>query len=70
MFEDNNNLDAAFTGIAEELRQQYSLGYYPDNVGQRGDRKQMKVRVMRPNLIVRAKSSYIVGENGVRVAGK
>ncbi|MGI8811312.1 MAG: VWA domain-containing protein [Pyrinomonadaceae bacterium] len=70
MFEDNNNLDAAFSGIAEELRQQYSLGYYPDNVGQKGDRKQMKVRVMRPNLIVRAKSSYIVGENGVRVAGK
>ena len=58
------NLDAAFSGIAEELRRQYSLGYYPDNVGQKGDRKQIKVRVMRPNLVVRAKSSYIVGENG------
>lgn len=64
------NLDTAFAGIAEELRRQYSLGYYPDNVGQRGDRKAIKVRVMRPNLVVRAKNSYIVGEGGVRTAGK
>ena len=68
--EDTTNLDAAFAGIAEELRRQYSLGYYPDNVGQRGDRKQIKVRVMRPNLVVRAKTSYIVGENGARQIGK
>jgi VWFA-related protein len=69
-FEAQGNLDAAFSGIAEELRRQYSLGYYPDAVGQKGERKQIKVRVMRPNLVVRAKSSYIVGENGTRVAGK
>jgi len=66
----HRNLDAAFSGIAEELRRQYSLGYYPDAVGQRGDRKQIKVRVMRPGLVVRAKTSYIVGENGSRLAGK
>ena len=64
------NLDAAFSGIAEELRRQYSLGYYPEKVGQAGERKQIKVRVMRPNLVVRAKNSYIVGQNGNRLAGK
>lgn len=63
------NLDAAFSGIAEELRRQYSLGYYPDKVGQIGDRKQIKVRVMRPNLVVRAKSSYIIGQNNQKFAG-
>ena len=62
-FEANNDLNAAFTGIAEELRRQYSIGYYPEKVGQRGERKQIKVRVMRPNLVVRARNSYIVGEN-------
>ena len=62
-FEANNNLDAAFSGIAEELRRQYSLGYYPESVGTRGDRKAIRVRVKRPNLVVRAKNSYIVGEN-------
>lgn len=63
------NLDAAFSGIAEELRRQYSLGYYPDKVGAVGDRKQIKVRVMRPNLVVRAKTSYIVGQNNNKLAG-
>ncbi len=57
------NLDAAFSGIAEELRRQYSLGYYPDNVGKAGDRKQIRIRVMRPDLVVRAKNSYIVGQS-------
>ncbi len=64
------NLDLAFTGIAEELRRQYSLGYYPENVGQPGERKQIRVRVDRPNLVVRAKNSYIVGQNNNnRLAG-
>ena len=64
------NLDAAFAGIAEELRRQYSLGYYPENVGQPGERKQIRVRVMRPNLVVRAKNSYIVGQNNNRLADR
>ena len=64
------NVDAAFSGIAEELRRQYSLGYYPDNVGKIGDRKQIKIRVMRQDVVVRAKNSYIVGENSRSVAGK
>jgi Ca-activated chloride channel family protein len=68
-FEARNDLTAAFTGIAEELRRQYSIGYYPEKIGQKGERKQMRVRVMRPNLIVRAKNSYIVGENE-KFAGK
>ncbi|MCY7375164.1 MAG: VWA domain-containing protein [Pyrinomonadaceae bacterium] len=62
-FEANNNLSAAFSGIAEELRRQYSLGYYPEIVGTKGERKAIRVRIKRPNLIVRAKNSYIVGEN-------
>lgn len=64
------NVDAAFAGIAEELRRQYSLGYYPEAVGKVGDRKQIKIRVMRPNVVVRAKNSYIVGQADRNVAGK
>lgn len=55
------NLDAAFSGIAEELRRQYSIGYYPETVGETGQRKQIKVRTNRDGAVVRAKSSYIVG---------
>ena len=64
------NVDAAFSGIAEELRRQYSLGYYPETVGSVGDRKQIKIRVMRPGVMVRAKNSYIVGRTDRNLAGK
>lgn len=63
------SLDSAFAGIAEELRRQYSVGYYPESVGQRGERRQIRVRVMRPGLVVRAKNSYIVGSTDSRFAG-
>ncbi len=55
-------LTSAFEGIAEELRSQYSVGYYPKDAGETGQRKQIKVRVNRPNISVRARDSYIVGE--------
>jgi len=51
-----------FESIAEELRRQYSIGYIPENPGQTGQRKAIKVRVNRPNLVIRARDSYIVGE--------
>ena len=60
------NLEASFSGIAEELRRQYSLGYSPDNPGQPGERKQIKIRVLRPDVVVRAKNSYIVGRTSGR----
>jgi VWFA-related protein len=69
-FEANNNLEVAFAGIAEELRRQYTIGYYPEVVGQKGERKQIRVRVKRPSLVVRAKNSYIVGDNIKKATGK
>lgn len=51
----------AFEGIAEELRRQYNIGYIPKTEGTPGQRKQIKVRVNRPNLVIRARDSYIVG---------
>ncbi|MGI8467758.1 MAG: VWA domain-containing protein [Pyrinomonadaceae bacterium] len=60
------NIDAAFSGIAEELRRQYSIGYYPETVGQVGQRKEIKVRADRQNAVVRAKNSYIVGETDAK----
>ena len=59
----SGGLTRAFEGIAEELRRQYSIGYYPTDTGRAGQRKLIKVRVNRPNLIVRARDSYIVGAN-------
>ena len=58
---DLNNLNQSFALVAEELRRQYSLGYYPKSPGQVGQRRQIRVRVNRPELAVRARDSYIVG---------
>ncbi|HMJ09257.1 MAG TPA: VWA domain-containing protein, partial [Pyrinomonadaceae bacterium] len=61
-------LTAAFEGIAEELRRQYNIGYIPADDGKPGQRKVIKVRVTRPNLIIRARDSYIVGANAPAAA--
>lgn len=54
-------LTRAFEGIAEELRRQYNIGYVPKTEGKPGQRKQIRVRVNRPNLVVRSRDSYVVG---------
>ncbi len=56
---DTTQLAEAFSRIAEELRRQYSLGYYPqDGDASNPARHQIKVRVNRPNLAVKARDSY------------
>ena len=64
------NINAAFSGIAEELRRQYSIGYSPDKPGAVGERRQIKIRVMRAEVVVRAKTSYIVGQTNRTTAGR
>ena len=57
---DAAQLAQAFSRIAEELRRQYSLGYYPQaSAVQNGERRQINVRVHQPNLAVRARDSYV-----------
>lgn len=59
-----SNLAYAFGNIAEELRRQYSLGFYPKRPPQQGQRRQIRVRVNQPNLAVRARDSYIFNGAG------
>ncbi|HEX8143373.1 MAG TPA: VWA domain-containing protein [Pyrinomonadaceae bacterium] len=51
-------LSESFALIAQDLRLQYSLGYYPQRPAQPGERRQLNVRVTRGGLVVRARSSY------------
>ena len=53
-----DNLADAFSRIAEELRHQYSLSYYPTNAARDGSWRQVKVRLVKPGLIVRAREGY------------
>ena len=55
------NLETAFAGVAEELRRQYSIGYYASEDGKAGDRKKIKIQVSRPaKAVVRSKTTYVV----------
>jgi Ca-activated chloride channel homolog len=62
------NLSDAFRNVAEELRRQYSLGYYPKSQAQAGQRRAIRVRVNQPNLAVRARDSYIFNPQGSSTA--
>jgi hypothetical protein len=57
---DPKQLADAFSRIAEELRRQYSLGYYPkaENAEGADGRRQIKVKVKQANLAVKARDSY------------
>ena len=53
-------LSEAFTRIAQELRWQYSIGYYPKAAAEEGgERRQIRVRVRQKNLAVKARDSYL-----------
>ncbi len=53
------NMSSAFANVAEELRRQYSIGYYPKRALQAGQRRMLRVRAKQPNLAVRSRDSYI-----------
>lgn len=54
------NLNSAFARIASELREFYSIGYYPLEMAKPGSTLKLKVQVDRPGTAVRAKNRYIV----------
>jgi Ca-activated chloride channel family protein len=58
------NMSYAFANVAEELRRQYSIGYYPKRPPQQGQRRLIRVRARQPNLAVRARDSYIFNPSG------
>ncbi len=54
------NLEGSFSGVAEELRRRYSIGYYGNTDSVPGERKSIKIQVARPGSVVRAKTNYVV----------
>lgn len=55
---DASDLKKTFNMIAEELRHQYRLGFYPDNNTADGQRHNLRVEVTAPETIVRSRRSY------------
>ncbi|MGB2753177.1 MAG: VWA domain-containing protein [Pyrinomonadaceae bacterium] len=54
------NLADAYSKIASELREFYSLGYYPNEDRTAGKKTSIKVKVDREGVVVRTRDGYIV----------
>ncbi len=52
------SLPEAFANIANELRNQYSLGYYPTNQMRTGKYRKLQVRVNRKGAVIRTRPGY------------
>lgn len=52
------DLKKTFELIADELRKQYRLGFYPDSIDETIDLHQLKVRVSIPDIAVRSRNIY------------
>lgn len=59
MAEGKKGMTKSFASIAEELRKRYDLGYYPTAPAKPGQTVKVKVMVERPNVVVRARASYV-----------
>jgi VWFA-related protein len=59
------NLSSAFRTIASELREFYSIGYYPTEDGKPGQTRRIKVKVDRENVAVKTRNTYVVPESKV-----
>lgn len=53
------NLKQSFARIAEELRHQYVIGYYPTNLAATKKRREIKVKVDAPNAVIRSRRNYV-----------
>jgi VWFA-related protein len=56
---DLKNLERSFAQIAEELRQQYVLGYYPTNQDPKKQKRKITLTVSNPQGDIHARQSYI-----------
>jgi len=52
------DLPAAFARIADELRSQYSIGYYPSSQRKDGKFHKIQIKTTRRNAVVRSKPGY------------
>ncbi len=57
------NLEQAFDQISQELRSQYTVGYYSTNTAQDGSYRKVKVDTTRKDLDVLARRGYYAPKN-------
>ena len=56
------SLSDAFSRIASELREYYSIGYTPKDESAVGQKHKIKVKVDREGVVVKTRDSYVLGQ--------
>jgi Ca-activated chloride channel family protein len=54
-----SEFEPVFAEVLQELREQYAIGYYPDNLRNDGSWHKVKVKVADPELTVRTHAGYV-----------
>src|SRR6266850_3363705 len=57
--EEMGDLSPAFASVVKELSCQYSLGYYPPRLPQPGERRRIRVRLSRSDVVIHTRDSYV-----------
>jgi Ca-activated chloride channel family protein len=60
---EHDDMNATFTGIAEELHNQYVLGFSPEKMDNKEHK--LEVKVKRPNMLVRARKAYVAAPDSI-----
>jgi len=58
--DDSDTIKRSFAAVAEELRRQYNVGYYPKTTSPRPEARRIRVEVDRPDAEVIARKTLIV----------
>jgi len=61
--QNEKDLKKAFDQISEELRTQYTLGYYSSNTARDGTFRKVKIEVTKPDMKVLARKGYYAPKN-------
>ena len=56
----NNPIEKIYAAIEDALRNQYSIGYLPQQPGKTGEYRRIKLNTKRPGLIVQTRDGYYV----------
>ena len=53
-----DRIDEAVREVASELRQQYTLGYYPSNTNKDGGYRRIRIETTKPGYTIRTRAGY------------
>jgi len=61
-----SDLNTAISAITDELHNEYNVGYYPQNTLRPIQERRVEIRLRKPQLVLKARTSYSIERSGLR----